>query len=216
MKRKPKHWISAEDFAARSAELRPILAEISGLNDAAAAATLNARGVRTLGGGKRWQGVQVTRLRRRLGLDREQTLTERVFRGVRENLGIHFGPASKIDELLIEYTAWIATGLSRLDHIVTLGDRSRLDATDIRYLKRLRALLAVLLDAMRIASDVFERRAPPQLPRAQKSGATLILESADEMLAELEAAVALKLAAVGPDVAPSAAAPAAPARDQAS
>jgi hypothetical protein len=183
-----------EVAAARLAELRPIMVELSYLSDDAVVRELNARGVLSLKGAKWSHEIQITRLRKRLGLVRQsrasRKLTEHVYRQILKNLSIHFGPQSRTaDKRLVECAAQTATEVYRVEQVFNLAsDLSQITAEVFREYRRQRVLLGRLLDCLRVASDVFER-----LPRAPKSRATLIFEDV-EILVKVEGAIAPKMA----------------------
>ena len=210
-KRKCRTRLTSEQRKNRAVELRTLLSDpdLARLNDNAAAAELNRRGVPALSGGE-WQGVQITRLRARPGvqsgdrLEKQHDALERSFRANLKNLTIHFGTATSLDTDLIKYVAWIATTVQHLTYAWRAG-ASSITALDVRTFKRHRAMLAGLIDVVRIASDSFGHGAPASLPRASTPGVVLILERADQILAEIEAAAAPRLA--DPGVAGAKAAP---------
>jgi hypothetical protein len=184
---------------ARLAELRPVLLELNSLSDSAIARELNKRSLLTLNGGE-WgdSGVQVARLRRRLGLVRDtksREASERRFRQIRRNLGYHFGPEIRLNETqLLDITAEVATEIDRTEQIFNLSDLSKLSAAGAREYLRARALLGRLLECLRVASDTFEKRNPPELPLApKKSIATQIAEDS-EIACRVAAALAPKMA----------------------
>lgn len=183
------------EWSKKAEDLRPLLAgEFYGLNDSSVARELNRRGIPSLNGG-RWKDNSVSRLRKKLGITARRKLTLRIYRGLRENLSDHFGgPMTTENSRLLDATAWAATATYRAEQIFNLApDLSTVTAEIFREYKRQRELLGALLGALRIASDVFEKRNPPEHPRQSKSRATAIYEDV-EIFARVEAELSPRIA----------------------
>lgn len=208
-KRKRPTRLTAEQRENRATALRVLLAspDLLRLNDNACSVELNRRRIPTIDGSRLWQAVQVRRLRARplppeappealsAGDKRRQRL-ERSFRALRGNIERHFGSdRDGLDNDLISYAAWIATIVQHHSHFI--GYQLRRDeplaisADTYRSYKRHCAILARLIEVLTIASDTFERG-------SLKSGPTLTLEEAAEILRDLEPRIALRAAGSAP------------------
>jgi hypothetical protein len=146
-----------EEWERRAAELRPIFIELAVLSDWSLASVLTERRIPTLKGGKKWQEIQVARLRTKLNLDKRRekarAFYKRVLKLLLESFGRDLDERADYDYLLVDHCAYLIFQLYALNQILSGdGDISGLSEQQLADYERLVQQLCLVLAAVKIAS----------------------------------------------------------------